>query len=70
MKEYIIWLDSGECVTGTVDEENESLIKEAFVKKAFGLMTFSDTEGTVYVAMSNMQAICFNNTQEGSKCGF
>lgn len=70
MKDYIIWLDSGECLTGTVNERNEGLIKEAFTKKAYGLLTFDDAEGTAHVAISKIQAICFNNTQEGSKCGF
>lgn len=64
MKDYIIWLKSGECVKGTINDKRKLLRRGIFNLK------FSDTEGTVIIKRNRIEAIAINNVIETSKCGF
>jgi hypothetical protein len=64
MKEYIIWLKSGECIKGTIEDEGVLFRKGLFNLK------FSDTEGTVTIKRHRIEAIAVNNIIETNKCGF
>jgi len=69
MKEYIIWLKSGECISGTVNEDVAIMLNEN--RKIVGRIRFKDTDGFVSVKASRIEAIGINFVADNNKkCGF
>jgi hypothetical protein len=66
MKHYIIWLMSGETISGDIADE----LAESIAIDGRRVLRFSDTEGTVSVKRNRIEAIAINNVVETSKCGF
>ena len=69
MKDYSIWLTSGGCITGTVNEENEKLISE-FDSCQDNVVKFDDTDGYVKVQKNKIAAVGFNKIAETAKAGY
>lgn len=70
MKEYIIWLDSGECINGTAEEPVLKDLQQRFKNKSDDIISFSDTEGETVIDMSKVQAIAANKLDDKSIIGF
>jgi hypothetical protein len=84
MKEYIIWLDSGKSLTGKIDDETaEELAKCAVnlvatakggnvqsIRNDVNMVSFDDTDGTLYVRLDKISAIGINNITESHRAGF
>lgn len=65
MKQYIIWLKSGEHVEGTIEDERKLKTLNPFI------LRFDDTEGKVAIKKSRIEAIGINDIADnGSKMGF
>lgn len=62
MKEYIIWLQGGNCIKGRISEEEAGKLL-AYYNKTFKkpLYTFTDKDGIVVVDMKKVLAIGFND---------
>lgn len=70
MKDYIIWLDSGECITGTVTDEIAGYILEIWNNASAKRIDFEDTQGHASVKKDKIEAIAINNIVETNKIGF
>lgn len=64
MKEYIIWLKSGEVVKGIIEDEKPILRHTPFI------LRFTDTEGTVTIKRHRIEAIAINDIVTTNRCGF
>lgn len=72
MKDYIIWMKSGECISGTAKEETISDMQYRFGNyqdEDIKLM-FTDEDGTVVVDLSRVEAIAINKQSAINKIGF
>jgi hypothetical protein len=69
MKDYGIWLKSGQCVEGTVEDEvAEKIIKDYSHKPHDkSIRQFHDTDGLLILSFSNVIAIAINKCEECSK---
>ena len=71
-KDYIIWLKSGECITGTIEESIIYDLHDRF-KNSTGEMekvSFSDEDGRVVLDLSKVEAIGINKHCENEHVGF
>ncbi|HWT74321.1 MAG TPA: hypothetical protein VN258_06340 [Mobilitalea sp.] len=66
MKHYIIWLKSGECITGDISDETVNRL----CLDGKSVLKFEDTEGSIVVKRNRIEAIGINNAIETNKCGF
>lgn len=66
MKHYIIWLKSGETISGDIADE----LAESITLDSKRVLRFSDTEGTVEVKRNRIEAIGINNIVKTRRCGF
>lgn len=72
LKDYIIWLKSGECITGTVKENIINDLQDRF-KDSIGeteKISFNDEDGKVVVDLSRVEAIGINKCYENKEVGF
>lgn len=71
MKQYNIWLKSGACVTGEVQDCVASGLIEEYKKHGSRTLQFDDTEGNVIVEEESIAAIAINDiTEQCRKVGF
>jgi hypothetical protein len=70
MKDYIIWLKSGECVSGTAKEEDIMKLQEEFSTDGEGKVFFKDEDGIIVIDFSRVEAIAINKRNECNKMGF
>ena len=71
MDEYIIWLKSGECITGiALETDLKPIIAFGRKKIRSKYISFSDNEGTVMVRTASIDAVGITPIKETSKCGF
>ncbi len=71
MKDYIIWLKSGECITGTAEESVILQLQERFKDCVGGeKISFLDEDGKMVVALDRIEAIAINKQPEATKLGF
>lgn len=68
MKKYIIWLRSGECIEGTVEDDIAN--KLILDSKRFSRLKFKDSEGYASVKRSRIEAIAIIDVVEANRCGF
>jgi hypothetical protein len=66
MKHYIIWLKSGECITGDITDD----VAKTLAIDSKRVLRFSDNEGTVSVKRNRIEAIALNDAIKTNKCGF
>lgn len=71
MKDYVIWLKSGECISGSVQEEIISHLQERF-KDCMNSekVSFSDEDGIVIIDLYSIDAIAINKQPSSYKLGF
>lgn len=70
MKDYIIWLRSGECITGTVKEDVIQDVKQKFDAKKEQIIEFDDIDGHVAVSNDEIEAVGINKHLENKAYGF
>lgn len=70
MKDYIIWLRSGECISGTADEEALKKLQDKYESSFDGKIAFEDMDGSLVVDLTKVEAIAINNQPIPNKIGF
>lgn len=70
MKDYLIWLSSGECIEGTAKESILKDLQQRFKDKSDDIVSFSDTDGEVTINMNRVEAMAINNQLIENEAGF
>lgn len=73
MKDYLIWLKSGETISGTADEDTIKWLQKRFEDREYELekiISFDDEDGTVALDVDRIEAITINKCLEDKKVGF
>ena len=72
MKEYLIWLKSGETICGTAEEETIKMLQNKFKNHEYeeDIFSFSDNDGTVVLDMDRVETIAINKCVGNKKVGF
>lgn len=72
MKDYIIWLKSGECIAGIAKEETIKLIQNKFKDSSGKVekLSFEDENGLVVVNINRIDAIAINDCCKYNQVGF
>ncbi|AND84263.1 hypothetical protein GTH52_07110 [Clostridium tyrobutyricum] len=72
MKDYLIWLKSGESISGTAKKDILEMLKDRFKdhKEEREIISFPDEEGGVILDMDRVEAIAINKCIENNKAGF
>ncbi|MEY7998616.1 hypothetical protein AB8U03_00120 [Clostridium sp. Mt-5] len=72
MKDYLIWLKSGECINGTTKENILKMLQDRFKNHENGkeIISFTDEDGAVIFDMDRVEAIAVNKCYEDRKAGF
>lgn len=70
MKDYIIWLKSGETISGTAKEETISELQKCFSLDSEEKVFFVDSDGAMAIDLSRVEAIAINKLPETNKLGF
>lgn len=70
MKDYIIWLTSGETISGTMTDEEADRLKNWLVTNPHEPQEFVDTEGSFIVRPERIEAIAVNMVIEHNTLGF
>ncbi|MFL0197284.1 hypothetical protein ACJDU8_17215 [Clostridium sp. WILCCON 0269] len=74
MKDYLIWLKSGENICGTAKEDTAEWLLDKFKNREYELekiISFDDEDGTISLDMDRIEAVsimaCCENKQVGFK---
>lgn len=70
MKDYIIWLKSGETISGTAEEETINNLQKCFSLDSEEKVFFTDSDGAMAIDLSRVEAIAINKQPESNKLGF
>jgi hypothetical protein len=72
MKDYLIWLKSGEYINGTAKENTLKMLWDRFNNHEDGkeIISFIDEDGAVIFDMDRVEAIAVNKCFEDRKAGF
>lgn len=70
MKEYILWLESGEAPVGQMEDDEAQRLSKAFQEQRPGVSEFADTDGTLFVNMQRVVALAINDLPEKDPAGF
>lgn len=70
MKDYIVFLASGESVYGTMSDTEAARLRQAFIDKAPGVLEFSDTQGALLLETGSIMALALNNVGSNQQVGF
>ncbi|OAA93015.1 hypothetical protein [Clostridium coskatii] len=77
MENYIIWLDSGECIEGTATKNECLRLKEAYcnfkngkTNESYKCYEIKDDDGTAWVDFNKVQAIAINKNIKNKEVGF
>lgn len=70
VKDYIIWLCSGESIYGTMDYREAEKLKQAYTGKTPGVLEFTDTEGVLLLEVRNIAALAINSARQEMAAGF
>lgn len=72
MKDYLIWLSSGSCIEGSMEDSEAQKLKEIFKEKFHcqGISEFKDTDGDLLVDMAKVEAVSINKATGKDKLGF
>lgn len=70
MKDYVVFLSSGESVCGTMEDSKAAGLKKAFVDKMPGIQEFTDTEGVFLLEVQNIVALVLNHDLDKKEIGF
>lgn len=69
MKEYLIWLKSGACINGEMEDAEADRLKKEYTFDSYStsVREYKDTDGTLLITFSIIHAISINNFNEGNK---
>lgn len=70
MKDYLIWLRSGQIIDGTMEDEEAEKLRKAYRDKLLGMQEFTDTEGVVLLEIKDVSALGINKAISAKKAGF
>lgn len=75
MEDYIIWLKSGECITGTAKEDVIKILQDTFINftEKNEKFSFADEDGRVVLKLSRIEAIGItkrNEEKHAKQAGF
>lgn len=70
MKDYIIWLKSGQTITGTIFEEEIDKLQKWALSAPDTPGEFRDTDGAIFIAPGQLAALSINEPEQTSKIGF
>lgn len=72
MKDYLIWLKSGETINGTAKEDIIKMLQCRFKDHIGGkeIISFADEDGTVVLDIDRIEAVAINKYVENNKVGF
>jgi len=72
MKEYSIWLKSGACIEGEIDEETANIIMASysFNPNSGDIKRYRDSNGFLLISFKLIEAIAFNDTEPDKSVGF
>jgi len=69
MKDYLIWIQSGQCIEGTAEEnELDNLIENWRNNHKF--FRLYDSTGYIVINLQSVQAVAVNNIEQGKQAGF
>lgn len=61
MKDYTIWLKSGECICGSMEEDALLSLQDSFIKRVAGdMVMFTDGDGKIVLSLDRVEAIATN----------
>lgn len=69
MKEYMIWLKSGQCIEGEIEEDKAEKLLNTFktFPESNSPYIFTDSNGTVYLRLSEINGIAINDMPQINK---
>lgn len=73
MKDYLIWLKSGETISGTAEEDTMKWLQKRFENRQYELekiISFDDEDGTVALDVDRIEAVAINKCCENNQVGF
>lgn len=70
MKDYIIWLNSGETIQGTAELGTLESFVKTWQEGEMRIATLWDSNGRATINMSAIQAIAINNIDSNKPIGF
>lgn len=71
MKEYILWLDKGEAIYGTITSAEAERLKKAFRDQRPEVCEIQDTDGSTLVNLRQVAALAINDVPDHNrKVGF
>lgn len=61
-KDYVIWLEGGECLEGTINDETAEHLKAVFSEDppSTQIIEFNDSDGEVMICCNKIMAIGLN----------
>jgi hypothetical protein len=72
MKDYLIWLKSGETISGTAKEDIIKMLQDRFKDHAKGknIISFPDEDGIVSLDIDRVEAVSIMKCCEDKQAGF
>lgn len=72
VKDYLIWLNSGVCIEGVMNDNEAYRLNQAFKNKSSqsGIIEFVDANGILLVEMNKVDAISINEPVNKNVTGF
>jgi len=70
VKDYLIWLRSGQMIDGTMDDDEAERLSTVYLSKIYGIQKFIDIEGVLILEMENICAIGINKAVGAKEVGF
>lgn len=70
MKDYVVFLSSGESICGTMEDPQAARLKKAFCGQMPGVQEFIDTEGFFLLEVKNIVALVLNHDLDKKEIGF
>lgn len=70
MKDYIVFLNSGESIYGSMEDQEAERLKQAYRKRTSWIEEFADSEGIFLLDMRQVAALVFNKNFPDKIVGF
>lgn len=61
MKDYILWLSSGESIYGTMEDSEYERLESLYLNNHGGRQKFTDTDGVLLLNLNDVLAVGINN---------
>jgi len=70
VKDYLIWLYSGQIIDGTMEDDEAERLRITYRNRLPGIQEFTDTEGVVLLEIKDVSALGINKAISSKKAGF